>query len=87
MSEYQATYGRPSSESRGWQRDGGDGIGLAEVVNQVRPTILIGASDTASAFTENIVRRWRRGLLGHRLHAIQTADTFRGEPGQPNHVD
>jgi malate dehydrogenase (oxaloacetate-decarboxylating) len=41
----------------GWQRDGElGGIGLAEVVRQVQPTILIGTSTRAGAFTEDIIR-------------------------------
>ena len=45
-----------------WRREGADQktIGLAEVVRQVRPTMLIGTSGMASAFTESIVRDMAR---------------------------
>jgi malate dehydrogenase (oxaloacetate-decarboxylating) len=53
----QRRYARPEAESAGWQRDDTiGGIGLAEVVHRVRPTILIGTSTRAGAFTEPVVR-------------------------------
>ncbi len=40
-----------------WKRNGSDGtLELAEVVRQVRPTMLIGASTVSGAFREAIVR-------------------------------
>jgi malate dehydrogenase (oxaloacetate-decarboxylating) len=55
LRDHQLAYARPSAESRGWKQDG-TGIGLAEVVHRVQPTILIGASSAAESFTEAIVR-------------------------------
>ncbi len=55
--DYQASYARPRSESRGWKHDGGDqSITLEEVVRRVKPTMLIGASGASGSFTEAIVR-------------------------------
>jgi malate dehydrogenase (oxaloacetate-decarboxylating) len=55
--DYQAPYVRSLAEVKRWKRSGPDGaIDLAEVVHQVRPTMLIGASTAAGAFTENLVR-------------------------------
>jgi malate dehydrogenase (oxaloacetate-decarboxylating) len=51
----QMEYARPAAEVRGWKREG-DAIDLAEVVQRVRPTMLIGASGVPGAFTEAIVR-------------------------------
>ncbi len=56
LREYQVTYARPPTESRGWQHGGDGGVGLAEVVHRVRPTMLIGASSASGSFTEEIVR-------------------------------
>ncbi len=57
LRDYQAPYARPAAEVKRWKRDGSDGnIDLAEVVHQVRPTMLVGASTAAGAFTEAIVR-------------------------------
>ena len=57
LSDYQATYARPAAESKGWKHDGNEnGIGLAEVVHRVMPTMLIGASNATGSFTEAIVR-------------------------------
>lgn len=57
LPDYQMTYARPAAESKGWKRDGDDNaISLAEVVRRVHPTMLIGASAVAGAFTESIVR-------------------------------
>jgi malate dehydrogenase (oxaloacetate-decarboxylating) len=57
LRDYQATYARPAAESKGWKYDGnGNGIGLAEVVRRVAPTMLIGASTASGSFTEAIIR-------------------------------
>ena len=57
LRDYQAPYARPATEVKRWKRDGSDGsVDLAEVVHQVRPIMLIGASTAAGAFTEAIVR-------------------------------
>jgi malate dehydrogenase (oxaloacetate-decarboxylating) len=53
----QLRYARKAAEVAGWQHDDVlGGIGLAEVVRQVHPTILIGTSTVAGAFTEAVVR-------------------------------
>jgi len=56
LRDYQVAYARPASESKGWKREAGGGVGLAEVVRRVRPTMLIGASTVSGSFTEAIVR-------------------------------
>ena len=57
LHDYQTMYARPAIESRKWEIDEhGGGIGLAEVVRRVRPTMLIGVSTVAGSFTESIVR-------------------------------
>jgi malate dehydrogenase (oxaloacetate-decarboxylating) len=55
LRDYHETYARTAVEVKGWRRDGSV-IGLAEVVHQVRPTMLIGTSGCAGAFGEAIVR-------------------------------
>jgi malate dehydrogenase (oxaloacetate-decarboxylating) len=61
LQDYQATYARPAAEVKGWRSENSAaGIGLAEVIRRVRPTMLIGASGTAGAFTEAIVRDMAR---------------------------
>jgi malate dehydrogenase (oxaloacetate-decarboxylating) len=55
--DFQRPYARPAAEVAGWSRTGpGQGPALAEVVGQVRPTMLIGTSTQAGAFTEAVVR-------------------------------
>ncbi|GAA3829741.1 NAD-dependent malic enzyme [Streptomyces chiangmaiensis] len=57
MRDFQIRYARRTDEVAGWQRDEHlGGIPLAEVVKQVRPTVLIGTSGQGGAFTEDIVR-------------------------------
>jgi len=66
LSEQQRRYARDPAEVRNWPRDGShtrsggtdepEGIGLAEVVARVHPTVLIGTSARTRAFTEAIVR-------------------------------
>jgi malate dehydrogenase (oxaloacetate-decarboxylating) len=53
--DFQLPYAHPAGEVAGWSA-GGDGIRLAEVVANVRPTMLIGTSTQTGAFTEAIVR-------------------------------
>jgi malate dehydrogenase (oxaloacetate-decarboxylating) len=55
LRDFQVPYARPADELKGWAREGG-GIGLLEVVRRVKPTILVGVSTIAGAFTEEIVR-------------------------------
>jgi malate dehydrogenase (oxaloacetate-decarboxylating) len=53
----QRRYARAAAEVAGWLRDPSlGGIGLAEVVHRVHPTILIGTSTVTGAFTEHVVR-------------------------------
>jgi malate dehydrogenase (oxaloacetate-decarboxylating) len=57
LSEHQLPYARPNEESSSWKGNSGNStITLAEVVHRIRPTILIGASGVAGAFTESIIR-------------------------------
>ncbi len=56
LSDGQLRYCRDADEVDGWQRDEGlGGISLAEVVRHVHPTVLIGTSGQAGAFTQDIV--------------------------------
>ncbi|WP_306009635.1 NAD-dependent malic enzyme [Bacillus sp. MMSF_3328] len=54
--KFQKPYVRSAEEVKDWERDGADTIPLLEVVKRVKPTILIGTSGQAGAFTEEIVR-------------------------------
>ncbi|HLI36261.1 MAG TPA: NAD-dependent malic enzyme [Streptosporangiaceae bacterium] len=54
LSDLQRRYARDPAEVAGWRHDGG--IDLAEVVARVHPTVLIGTSARAGAFTEAVVR-------------------------------
>ena len=56
LPESQRRYARVTDEVAGWRRDPSlGGVGLAEVVHRVHPTILIGTSTRTGAFTEPIV--------------------------------
>ena len=56
LGESQRRYARPAAEVAGWQPDASlGGIGLAEVVRRVHPSIMIGTSGRAGAFSEPIV--------------------------------
>jgi malate dehydrogenase (oxaloacetate-decarboxylating) len=57
LHDFQFNFARRPSESKNWKHDGPrGGVGLAEVVRRVRPTMLIGASTVAGSFTEAIIR-------------------------------
>jgi malate dehydrogenase (oxaloacetate-decarboxylating) len=56
LSESQRRYARDPAEVAGWRQDDAlGGIGLAEVVSRVHPTVLIGTSGRGGAFCEEIV--------------------------------
>ncbi len=55
LRDFQVPYARPADEVTDWARGAG-GIDLPEVVRRVRPTILIGVSTIARAFTEEVIR-------------------------------
>jgi malate dehydrogenase (oxaloacetate-decarboxylating) len=56
LSPQQRRYARDPAAVSGWSHDAGlGGIPLAEVVRQVRPTILIGTSARGGAFSEPVV--------------------------------
>jgi malate dehydrogenase (oxaloacetate-decarboxylating) len=56
LRDFQVPYARPAGEIANWSRSG-DGIGLADVVANAEPTMLIGTSTQPAAFTEQIVRQ------------------------------
>jgi malate dehydrogenase (oxaloacetate-decarboxylating) len=56
LRDFQQPYARPRSDVTDWARDDRGSIGLAEVVSRVHPTMLIGTSAQAGAFTEAIIR-------------------------------
>jgi malate dehydrogenase (oxaloacetate-decarboxylating) len=58
LHDFQRPYARPAAEVAGWTRTGtGQGPSLADVIGHVHPTMLIGTSTQAGAFTEAIVRQ------------------------------
>jgi malate dehydrogenase (oxaloacetate-decarboxylating) len=60
LHSYQAPYARPSAEAKSWKVAAEAPISLMDVVRRVRPTMLIGASNTPHTFTEAIVRDMTR---------------------------
>ncbi len=56
LRDFQRPFARPDNEVTAFARDRDGRIGLAEVVRQVRPTILIGTSGQPGSFTEEVVR-------------------------------
>lgn len=53
---FQKPYTRKAEEVNGWERDEAGIIPLLEVVKRVKPTILIGTSGQAGAFSEGVVK-------------------------------
>jgi malate dehydrogenase (oxaloacetate-decarboxylating) len=56
LSPWQQRYAQPPQRVAGWRRDPAGHIPLAEVVERVRPTALIGVCGQPGAFTEEVVR-------------------------------
>jgi malate dehydrogenase (oxaloacetate-decarboxylating) len=53
---FQAPFAQPRGAIGDWRLEWPDGIGLVDVVRNVRPTALIGVSGRADIFTETVVR-------------------------------
>ncbi len=56
ITEAQRPFVQPRDAVQGWTLDSPGRIGLADVVANARPTVLIGVSGQAGAFTERVVR-------------------------------
>jgi malate dehydrogenase (oxaloacetate-decarboxylating) len=56
LRDFQQPYARPRVEVTDWANDDAGSIGLAEVVSRVQPTMIIGTSAQAGAFTEAVIR-------------------------------
>ncbi len=54
--DFQRPYARPASETEEWTVDEPARIGLADIVHNVHPTVLIGTSGQPNSFTEKVVR-------------------------------
>lgn len=61
LPDYQQEYARSVSEVKSWKRHDG-AIDLLEVVQQVKPTILIGTSTVHNAFTQEIIEAMADGV-------------------------
>jgi malate dehydrogenase (oxaloacetate-decarboxylating) len=57
LRDFQKPYARPAAEVVSWSRQQDGPIGLADVVANAKPTMLIGTSTQSGAFTEGIVRQ------------------------------
>ncbi|WP_263380895.1 NAD-dependent malic enzyme [Granulicella paludicola] len=58
----QGAYTRTQAEVEGWVRDGDGRISLLEVVQRVKPTVLLGVSGQPGAFSEDVVRAMAGGV-------------------------
>jgi len=54
--DFQVPYARPAGEVAEWRLDQPGEVGLADVVRNVRPTLLIGTSGQPGSFTEGMIR-------------------------------
>ena len=61
LRDFQVPYARPASEVADWSGEG-DSIELGEVVDRIKPTMLLGTSTVHDAFTEEIVRAMAAGV-------------------------
>ena len=56
LDEFKRQYAQPLARTRDWKLNDSSGITFAEVIANVRPSILIGTSAQPGAFTEPVVR-------------------------------
>jgi malate dehydrogenase (oxaloacetate-decarboxylating) len=59
LEPFKQRYAQPIEQTSGWSTSTEGRFGLSEVVENVHPTVLIGSSAQAGAFTEGIVRKMR----------------------------
>jgi malate dehydrogenase (oxaloacetate-decarboxylating) len=60
LTSEQSVYARPEGRVSAWPRTSNGHIGLADVIGQIKATILIGLSTVGGAFSEPIVREMAR---------------------------
>ena len=60
LTSEQAVYAQPESRLAGWPRTSDGHISLADVIGQIKATVLIGLSTVGGAFSESIVREMSR---------------------------
>jgi malate dehydrogenase (oxaloacetate-decarboxylating) len=58
----QAPFARKNSDLAGWQISNPKEIGLLDVIRNAKPTVLIGVSGQAGAFTEEVVRTMAKNI-------------------------
>lgn len=56
LTDFQKNYARDPKELKDWQLEHANVVTLADVVNNVKPTILIGCSAVTGAFTQEIIQ-------------------------------
>jgi malate dehydrogenase (oxaloacetate-decarboxylating) len=81
----QLLYARTEQEVRGWRRADG-GIGLLEIMRNAKPSVLIGVSGQAGAFTEEVVREMARHTERPAIFPLSNP-TSRSEATAQNLVD
>jgi malate dehydrogenase (oxaloacetate-decarboxylating) len=62
MTPGQRGFAQKKDAVKGWASGRGKGVSLLEVVERARPTVLIGVSGQAGAFTEDVVRAMAKGV-------------------------
>ncbi len=93
LHDYQATYARPAAEVKSWRSEGAGGglpsaIGLAEVIRQVRPTMLIGTSGVARRLHGGDCQRYGPAYrAAHDLSAFQSPALRRGHSRRSDRLD
>lgn len=60
--DFQMRFATPAAQVREWTLTGSGPVSLLDVVRNVKPTMLIGTSTVAGAFTEEVVREMASGV-------------------------
>src|ERR1700744_5061205 len=81
----QVLYARKDTEVRGWRQPSGE-ISLLDVMQHAKPSVLIGVSGQAGAFTEEVVREMARNTIRPIIFAISNP-TSRSEATPQNLLD
>ncbi len=76
IEEYKTAYVKERAEIEGWKLRGTDGVGLVDVIENAKPTVLIGVAGRPGLFDQSIIRTMARQVERPTILAISDPTTL-----------